>query len=99
MLTIELDDPGSYGRVVRDGEGGVERVVEAKAGGDADADELAIREVNAGTYVFDAAPLAAALAELSQRQRPGRVLPARRLPGPARGRPCRSPPTSPRTSR
>ena len=35
MLTIELEDPGSYGRVVR-GEGGeVERVVEAKAEGDA----------------------------------------------------------------
>ena len=65
MLTIELDDPGAYGRVVRDGEGWVERVVEAKAAGDADASQLAIREINAGTYVFDAAPLAAALQGLS----------------------------------
>jgi len=65
MLTIELDDPGSYGRVVRGEGGAVERVVEAKAGGDADPAQLAIREVNAGTYVFDAAPLAAALAGLS----------------------------------
>ena len=65
MLTIELDDPGSYGRVVRGAGGAVERVVEAKAAGDADAEQLAIREVNAGTYVFDAAPLAAALAGLS----------------------------------
>jgi bifunctional UDP-N-acetylglucosamine pyrophosphorylase/glucosamine-1-phosphate N-acetyltransferase len=65
MLTIELDDPGSYGRVVRGEGGAVERVVEAKAAGDADASQLAIREVNAGTYVFDAAPLAAALAGLS----------------------------------
>lgn len=65
MLTIELDDPGAYGRVVRDGEGWVERVVEAKAAGDADASQLAIREINAGTYVFDAAPLAAALRGLS----------------------------------
>jgi bifunctional UDP-N-acetylglucosamine pyrophosphorylase/glucosamine-1-phosphate N-acetyltransferase len=40
-------------------------VVEAKAAGDADASQLAIREVNAGTYVFDAAPLARALAGLS----------------------------------
>ena len=40
-------------------------MVEAKAAGDADAAQLAIREINAGTYVFDAAPLAAALAGLS----------------------------------
>jgi bifunctional UDP-N-acetylglucosamine pyrophosphorylase/glucosamine-1-phosphate N-acetyltransferase len=65
MLTIELDDPGSYGRVVRGEGGAVERVVEAKAAGDADASQLAIREINAGTYVFDAAPLAAALATLA----------------------------------
>ena len=65
MLTIELDDPGSYGRVVRGAGGGVERVVEAKADGDADPAQLAIREINAGTYVFDAEPLAAALLTLS----------------------------------
>jgi bifunctional UDP-N-acetylglucosamine pyrophosphorylase/glucosamine-1-phosphate N-acetyltransferase len=65
MLTIELDDPGSYGRVVRADSGEVERVVEAKAAGDADAAQLAIREINAGAYAFDAAPLAAALAGLS----------------------------------
>jgi bifunctional UDP-N-acetylglucosamine pyrophosphorylase/glucosamine-1-phosphate N-acetyltransferase len=65
MLTIELDDPGSYGRVIRGSSGDVERVVEAKAAGDADPEQLAIREINAGTYAFDAAPLAAALAGLS----------------------------------
>ncbi|HEU5142186.1 MAG TPA: bifunctional UDP-N-acetylglucosamine diphosphorylase/glucosamine-1-phosphate N-acetyltransferase GlmU [Solirubrobacterales bacterium] len=65
MLTIELDEPGSYGRVVRDAAGEFERIVEAKGSGDARAEELAVREVNAGTYVFDAAPLAAALTELS----------------------------------
>jgi bifunctional UDP-N-acetylglucosamine pyrophosphorylase/glucosamine-1-phosphate N-acetyltransferase len=65
MLTIELDDPGSYGRVVRGTGGAVERVVEAKAAGDADPAQMAIREVNAGTYAFDAAPLAAALATLA----------------------------------
>jgi bifunctional UDP-N-acetylglucosamine pyrophosphorylase/glucosamine-1-phosphate N-acetyltransferase len=65
MLTIELDDPAAYGRVVRGPGGDVERVVEAKAAGDADASQLSIREINAGTYVFDAAPLATALAGLS----------------------------------
>jgi bifunctional UDP-N-acetylglucosamine pyrophosphorylase/glucosamine-1-phosphate N-acetyltransferase len=65
MLTIELDDPGSYGRVVRADSGEVERVAAAKAAGDADPAELAIREINAGTYAFDAAPLKAALEGLS----------------------------------
>jgi bifunctional UDP-N-acetylglucosamine pyrophosphorylase/glucosamine-1-phosphate N-acetyltransferase len=65
MLTIELDDPAAYGRVVRAADGSVERVVEAKAAGDADPEQLAIREINAGTYAFDAAPLVAALAAIS----------------------------------
>jgi bifunctional UDP-N-acetylglucosamine pyrophosphorylase/glucosamine-1-phosphate N-acetyltransferase len=65
MLTIELDDPGSYGRVVRTDDGWVERVVEAKTDGDAESWQLDIREINAGTYAFDAAPLAAALRGLS----------------------------------
>jgi bifunctional UDP-N-acetylglucosamine pyrophosphorylase/glucosamine-1-phosphate N-acetyltransferase len=65
MMTIELDDPGSYGRVVRGAGGEVERVVEAKAAGDADPEQLAIREVNAGTYAFEAGPLATALRGLS----------------------------------
>jgi bifunctional UDP-N-acetylglucosamine pyrophosphorylase/glucosamine-1-phosphate N-acetyltransferase len=83
MLTIELDDPGSYGRVVRAPSGEVERVVEAKAAGDATAEQLAIREVNAGTYVFQAAPLAEALGRLSNDNAQGEyylpdVLPALR---------------------
>jgi bifunctional UDP-N-acetylglucosamine pyrophosphorylase/glucosamine-1-phosphate N-acetyltransferase len=65
MLTIELDNPAAYGRVVRTAAGDVERVVEAKAAGDASSEQLAIREVNAGTYAFDAAPLAAAVEALS----------------------------------
>ena len=65
LLTIELDDPGSYGRVVRTPSGEVERIVETKAVGDADAAQLEIREINAGTYAFQAGPLAEALAKLS----------------------------------
>jgi len=86
MLTIELDDPGAYGRVVRAADGSVEKVVEAKAAGDADAAQLAIREINAGTYVFDAAPLATALAGLSNDNAQGEyylpdVFPALRAAG------------------
>jgi bifunctional UDP-N-acetylglucosamine pyrophosphorylase / glucosamine-1-phosphate N-acetyltransferase len=90
MLTIELDDPGSYGRVVRDAEGGVERVVEAKTAGDASAEQLAIGEINAGTYAFQAAPLAEALSGLSSDNAQGEyylpdVLPAMRGAGHAVG--------------
>jgi bifunctional UDP-N-acetylglucosamine pyrophosphorylase/glucosamine-1-phosphate N-acetyltransferase len=41
--------------VVRDARR-VERVAEAKAAGDADSEQLAIREINAGTYAFDGQP-------------------------------------------
>jgi bifunctional UDP-N-acetylglucosamine pyrophosphorylase/glucosamine-1-phosphate N-acetyltransferase len=61
MATMELDDPGQYGRVVRGPDGGVERVAEAKAAGDATPEELAIREVNTGVYAFDGARLVDAL--------------------------------------
>jgi len=86
MLTIELEEPGTYGRVVRAADGTVERVVEAKADGDATAEQLAIGEINAGTYAFDATPLAAALAELSNDNAQGEyylpdVLPAMREAG------------------
>jgi bifunctional UDP-N-acetylglucosamine pyrophosphorylase/glucosamine-1-phosphate N-acetyltransferase len=61
MVTAVLADPRGYGRVVRDGAGALERVVETKAGGDASAAELAIAEVNTGVYAFAAAALADAL--------------------------------------
>jgi bifunctional UDP-N-acetylglucosamine pyrophosphorylase / glucosamine-1-phosphate N-acetyltransferase len=61
VVTAILDQPGSYGRIVRDSGGGVERIVETKAAGDASADELAIDEINAGIYAFDSGPLSDAL--------------------------------------
>ena len=65
VMTAILDDPGSYGRVVRGGDGTIRKIVEAKAEGDATREELAIREINSGTYVFDGPSLATALGELS----------------------------------
>ena len=50
FLTALLPDGGSYGRVVRDATGAVLKNVEAV---DADEAQLAIREVNAGFYVFE----------------------------------------------
>ena len=64
VLTTVLEDPGTYGRVVRTGEGRIERIVETKVDGDASPEELEIREVNSGTYVFTGKALVGALEEL-----------------------------------
>ena len=64
MLTAELEDPTGYGRVVRDAEGQVERVVETKTAGDASEAELAIREVNTGIFAFEGDALKDALERL-----------------------------------
>ncbi len=45
LLTVRLDDPRGYGRIVRDGQGSVVRIVEEK---DASAEERAIAEINTG---------------------------------------------------
>jgi bifunctional UDP-N-acetylglucosamine pyrophosphorylase/glucosamine-1-phosphate N-acetyltransferase len=60
-LTLVIDNPPDFGRIVRDADGRVIRVVEVK---DADADELAIREVNVGAYCFDAQSLLPVLERL-----------------------------------
>jgi bifunctional UDP-N-acetylglucosamine pyrophosphorylase/glucosamine-1-phosphate N-acetyltransferase len=65
LAAMELDDPGGYGRIIRRPDGSVARVVETKVAGDATAEELAIREVNAGLYAFDAAALKDALQRLT----------------------------------
>ena len=61
VVTAHLADPTGYGRVVRDPEGQVERIVEQK---DATDVELAITEINSGIYAFDADVLREALARV-----------------------------------
>jgi bifunctional UDP-N-acetylglucosamine pyrophosphorylase/glucosamine-1-phosphate N-acetyltransferase len=69
MATTVLAEPAGYGRVLRDAQGAVERVVETKGGpdghGDATPAELEISEVNTGIYIFDGAALLGALPRLS----------------------------------
>jgi bifunctional UDP-N-acetylglucosamine pyrophosphorylase/glucosamine-1-phosphate N-acetyltransferase len=60
LLTVTLDDPTGYGRIVRDG-GAVKRIVEEK---DATAAERALREVNTGIMVLPTRHLARWLASL-----------------------------------
>lgn len=45
LLTVELEDAGNYGRIVRNDSGVIQKIVESK---DASADELAIHEINTG---------------------------------------------------
>lgn len=61
LLTVMLDDPTGYGRVVRDSGGKVLRIVEQK---DATAAELALREGNTGVMVVPAAALRSWLGQL-----------------------------------
>ena len=53
VLSVDMDDPTGYGRIVRDG-GNVSRIVEEK---DADAATRAIREINTGVMVSPASKL------------------------------------------
>jgi bifunctional UDP-N-acetylglucosamine pyrophosphorylase / glucosamine-1-phosphate N-acetyltransferase len=62
FLTGVTDEPGDYGRVLRDRAGRVRGIVEAKH---ADAEQAAIREVNSGIYAFDAAWLWSRLKQLT----------------------------------
>jgi bifunctional UDP-N-acetylglucosamine pyrophosphorylase/glucosamine-1-phosphate N-acetyltransferase len=68
LLTAELDDPAGYGRVLRDSDGLVDRIVEEK---DATTSERAVREINAGAYLFDPADLRSALDEVGDENAQG----------------------------
>jgi bifunctional UDP-N-acetylglucosamine pyrophosphorylase/glucosamine-1-phosphate N-acetyltransferase len=64
VATVTLDDPSGYGRVIRDGDGRVTKIVETKSPGDATEEELAVKEINGGVYVFDGGALLEALQQL-----------------------------------
>jgi len=61
LLTTDQLDPAGYGRIVRDSSGNVDRIFETKYTADLTPEELAVKEVNLGTYVFDAQTLFDAL--------------------------------------
>jgi bifunctional UDP-N-acetylglucosamine pyrophosphorylase/glucosamine-1-phosphate N-acetyltransferase len=68
ILTVKLKDPTGYGRIIRDGEGLFEKIVEQK---DADENERQINEINAGIYAFDTRKLFAALAKVQNNNSQG----------------------------
>ncbi len=68
VLTMEMEDPFGYGRIVRDGVGQVERIVEQK---DANEAEASITECNSGFYCFDARALFDALGKVDDNNAQG----------------------------
>jgi bifunctional UDP-N-acetylglucosamine pyrophosphorylase/glucosamine-1-phosphate N-acetyltransferase len=70
VLSFEPPDPRQYGRVVRDGNGRLARIVEAS---DAGPDELELREVNSSIYVFASEKLWPALERLQPKNVQGEL--------------------------
>jgi bifunctional UDP-N-acetylglucosamine pyrophosphorylase/glucosamine-1-phosphate N-acetyltransferase len=68
VMTTEPPDPKGYGRIVRQPSGRVERIVEEK---DANAQERAIREINAGFMAMSAARLGGWLKKIGNRNAQG----------------------------
>ena len=58
ILSVKLENPTGYGRIVRDSQDGFTRIVEQRDATDA---ERKIREINSGIYCFDSGKLLAAL--------------------------------------
>jgi bifunctional UDP-N-acetylglucosamine pyrophosphorylase / glucosamine-1-phosphate N-acetyltransferase len=67
-LTVSLDDPSGYGRVIRNDSDEFEKIVEQK---DASEAELMVDEINAGIYCFDTAKLFKALSGISNNNAQG----------------------------
>ncbi|QQN98956.1 bifunctional UDP-N-acetylglucosamine diphosphorylase/glucosamine-1-phosphate N-acetyltransferase GlmU [Pseudomonas sp. SW-3] len=68
LLTVELDDPTGYGRIVRDGAGKVTAIVEQK---DANESERAITEGNTGILALPFAQLGGWMSRLSNNNAQG----------------------------
>ena len=68
LLTIELDDPARYGRIVRDSSGAVQAIVEYK---DATSEQRRIREINTGVMAAPTACFARWLPAIGNRNASG----------------------------
>jgi len=62
ILTVNMDDPSGYGRVIKEDEDEVKKIVEHK---DATDEQRLVREINTGIYVYRAKSLLEALEKLN----------------------------------
>jgi bifunctional UDP-N-acetylglucosamine pyrophosphorylase / glucosamine-1-phosphate N-acetyltransferase len=74
LLTTDKLDPAGYGRIVHGEDDLVERIVETKSTEGVPDEVLEIREINIGTYVFEAAALLEALDEVPTEKNDERYL-------------------------
>jgi bifunctional UDP-N-acetylglucosamine pyrophosphorylase/glucosamine-1-phosphate N-acetyltransferase len=70
VLSFEPPDPRAYGRIVRNGGGSLEAIVEAR---DATEEQLRLREVNSSIYVFETSKLWPALDRLEPKNAQGEL--------------------------
>lgn len=70
VLTMELEDPTGYGRIIRDDEGWVAAIVEQT---DATTEQLALKEVNAGIYVLPVPLVVEVLREVGRDNSQGEI--------------------------
>jgi UDP-N-acetylglucosamine diphosphorylase/glucosamine-1-phosphate N-acetyltransferase len=68
VLTARVDDPTGLGRILRNGEGRIDRIVEEK---DATGEQRALKEINTSTYCFEPVLLLRALDRLTPENRQG----------------------------
>ncbi len=68
VLTAVLEDPSGYGRIVRNGQGAIEAIVERR---DASPAQLAIQEINTGIYCLKSPFLFQALTQVGQQNAQG----------------------------
>ena len=62
VLTHVIDDPARYGRIIRDGDGNIDSIIEYK---DASESQREIREINTGIYCFKKDKLFSALEKIT----------------------------------
>ena len=68
VISAKVDNPFGYGRIIRNGDGGVSAIVEEK---DTTAEQKTVNEVNSGCYWFDTEDLLGVLGELTNKNASG----------------------------
>lgn len=68
ILSVRLENPTGYGRIIRDEQGAFQRIVEQK---DATDDQRKVREINSGIYCFESSELFAALRRVEPKNQQG----------------------------